>query len=425
MRTDSTRIWIVAGVLCGWMAVAVHGDGFRNPPEGSAALGRAGARLTQGDDPSAVTHNPANLLDMEDGPVVMPSATLGYVSTKYTSPFGATEKSRDAWRVLPALYAAGPLAEGRYAWGLGVHFPYGQSTKWNREGVFGIGTPYHAEMTTLNVSPAVAVRLTDRLSAGVGLNLMRSDMEFRMQLPWLPPPAGLTGPVSALSFEGDGYGLGARAGLTWQVTERQRVAITYQSPVDIDYKGDFEMANPPPEGVWPVPVAPSSDFETTVRFPTVVAMGYGVQATAALRLEAYAEWVEHSRNDRMDLDIGANNDLLMLTMGSTSMPQDWDDTWAFGIGADWQVAPGATVRAGWTYLPTPVPDETFMPTLPEGDKNILALGLGLASDRHALDLAYALNLTESRTIEGHPNPAVNGKYTFDAHLIGVSYRYAW
>jgi long-subunit fatty acid transport protein len=78
------------------------------------------------------------------------------------------------------------------------------------------------------------------------------------------------------------------------------------------------------------------------------------------------------------------------------------------------------VRAGWTYLPTPVPDETFMSTLPEGDKNIFAVGMGFGGERHSLDVAYSLNIADDRTVM----TPVPGTYEFESHLIGVSYRCA-
>jgi len=85
-------------------------DGYRNPPEGAAAQGRAGARYTQGDDPSTVTFNPANLMDLERQSVML-SAGVGYSQVKYTSPLGQSEDSEDPWRILPAVYAAWPLKD--------------------------------------------------------------------------------------------------------------------------------------------------------------------------------------------------------------------------------------------------------------------------------------------------------------------------
>ena len=42
-------------------ATVAYSEGFRNPPPGTFNLGRAGGRIAQVDDSSAVQQNPANL----------------------------------------------------------------------------------------------------------------------------------------------------------------------------------------------------------------------------------------------------------------------------------------------------------------------------------------------------------------------------
>ena len=407
---------MVGAILC---QSSILADGFRNPPEGAAALGRAGVRLTQGDDLTAITHNPANLMDLQKESVEA-TFTFAYSKTKYTAPYGVSEESEDPWTVLPAIYAAMPVCDGAYILGVGLHVPYGQAQKWNSDGVFRIGAPYYAMMKSININPTLATRIGEKLTVGVGADVMWSELEFKQGMPWLPPPAGLMGPVSRLRFDGDGYGLGANVGLSWKMTDAQRLAVTYRSPVSVEYDGDFQMDNPPPPGALPPMITPSSDFETEIDFAALVAVGYGVQLSDTFRAEVNVEWVEHSRNKSLDLDIKNNNMLLEMAAGSTSIPQDWDDTWTVGIGADWQVAPEWTLRTGWTYLPTPVPETTTMPSLAEEDRHIFALGAGYKKDRHSADIAYVYNFSEDRTVDTPLNP-VNGNYEFDPHLVALSY----
>ena len=424
MNTPAKRQFL-RNLVCGGVAVLLLvsqgtslADGYRNPTEGAAAQGRAGARLTQGHDPSAVTANPANLTDL-DRASVMPFVTIGYMGTDYTAPWGQAEESDDPWKILPALYAAWPLSDGESVVGVGIHIPYGQSSKWSEGGVFSGRAPYFAEMGTVNVNPTIATKLSDSVSAGVGIDLMWSNLEFRQIFQG-----------TRLSFDADGYGLGANIGLTWQVSERQRLAATYRSPVDVEYEGDFEMDGPM-AAVLPPPTSASSDFETEIHFPTIVGLGYGLQVSDTVRVEANAEWVEHSRNDAIELDVDNNNVLLAAALGSNRLQQNWDDTWTATIGADWQFNPNWVFRTGYAYLPSPIPDETFMPYLPQGDKNMFAVGLGFRGERHVFDVAYTASVAEDRDISnpanpltGQPYPA-NGNYEFDIHLIAVSYNYTF
>jgi long-chain fatty acid transport protein len=409
-------------MIPGLMTGQVRADGFRNPPEGGAALGRAGARLTEADDATAVTHNPANLADLEAA-VLTPALTIGYRETTFKPAAGGSETSESPWRLLPALYGAWPVKDGACVLGLGLSLPYGQATEWDENGVFKYAAPHFAEMLTLNLSPTVAFKAGSKLSVGVGLDLVWSDLEFRQNLPWFPPPAGLAGPGSLLKFEGDGYAVGAHAGLTYSLTDNQRLALVYRSPFSVTYEGDFTIGNPPPPGSLPPGVTTASDFETELEFPSIVALGYGLQVTETLRVEANVEWMEHSRNKAIDLDIGNNNALLLGAIGTTSLPQDWDDTWVVALGADWACRENVILRAGWTHIPTPVPTRNLMSTLPEADSNIFSVGVGLAGELGKLDIAYALNVMEDRTVSDNINPALNGEYETDAHLLTLSYLY--
>jgi long-chain fatty acid transport protein len=393
-------------------------DGFRNPPEGAASLGMAGVSMTEGKDPSAVTHNPANLMDLKEVQV-MPSVDIGYSKRKYTSPSGQTEESKNPWTYLPAIYASMPIQGGNSALGVGVSVPYGQAVEWDQNGIFKYRAPYYAEMRSFNINPTFATRLGSAVTVGVGADLMYSDLEFRQLMPWLPLPGGYYGPTSRLIFEGDGMAFGGNAGLTWQVTENQRLAVTYRSPMSVQYEGSFTMENPPPAGTLPPGMTPRSDFETEIDFPSVAALGYGIRITQTVRAEAMVEWVEHSRNESLDLDI-ANNNPLLIAMGSTSIPQKWKDTWTYGLGVEWDCTKLVTLRSGWYHLPSPVPEETLSPTLAEADKDAIAVGVGIHSGQNALDLAYCYNICDDQTVDSALNP-IQGKYEFETHLFAVTY----
>ena len=400
-------------------AGGVFADGFRNPPEGAAQMGRAGVRLTRGDDPTTITHNPANLMDLESAAAVAP-LTVAYTKVQYTSPMGMSEKSKDPWRLLPSVYASMPVEDGSCVLGLGVNTPFGQYTKWDTDGLFKYGATYYGKIQTVNVNPTLATELCRNVNIGLGADIMWSSLEFRQGLPWMPMPAGFSGPGSKLTFDGDGVGVGGNVGLTWQMSDRQRVAVTYRSRVTVDYEGDFEMTPMPPAGSLPPVVTATSDFETEIDFPSVVAFGYGLQATEDLRVEVNVEWVEHSTFESLDVDIENNNALLLAAVGTTSVPQHWDDTWTVGVGVDWAFSPGWELRGGWMGIPTPVPDATMAPVLPESDRNVFAVGLGRMGDGSVIDVAYALTVAEDATVDSPVNP-VNGEYEFDSHLVVISY----
>ena len=413
-----TYVTTFAGVTM--LSIMALADGYRNPPEGAAALGRGGARYVFMDDLTVVTHNPANLAEV-DKAAVTPSVTFTYGPVDYTAPDGTTESTDTSVGMIPSFYGALPIGDGRCVLGLGINSPYGQSTEWDAGGLFTGLAPYYAQLTTVNANPALGFRLTDNLWVGAGLDLLYGKLEFRQAMPGMPLPDGSMAPGSRLLFDADGTAVGGNMGVTLCLGESQRVALSYRTPMTLNVNGDFEMQNPPPPAFAPPGFRPTADFSTTLEFPAIVALGYGA-VLGAVRVEADVEWVQHSRNDMLRLDLGMLTPVLAAFGGSADLPQNWDDTWTVALAADWACCEHWVLRGGWTWLPSPVPDETFMPVLAEDDRNIFGLGAGYRNGRHAVDAAYSYSFQKDRKLAIGESP-VPGTYETESHLAALTYTF--
>ena len=413
-NAPETLGWI-ALLLIPALTVQSMAEGFKNPPEGAAALGRAGGRIAIADDAAAVSHNPANLVDLE-GTEVQAAVTIVHAETEYDSPMGGSTETESPWKFLPNLYAVQAVEDGRFAYGIGLTTPFGQSTEWDKDGLFRYSAPYFAELRMVEANPVVAARIGERVSVAAGVDFYWSDLELRQYYPWSMAVGNPAAPDGLAKFTGDGQAWGANAAVTWQVAERHRLAATYRSSFDVDYEGDFKVSN------IPGPLAsPSSDFDTTIKFPSIAGFGYGFQATDKLKIAVDAEWIEFSRYDSLALDIGENSALLP----AAEIPEDWDDVWTYGAGVDWQFSEGMTFRAGYMFIESPIPDNTMSPTLPDADRHVFSVGLGRKSGGHSLDIAYAYSLFDDRKIDDNQDAAYNGDYDISSHLMGVSYGYTF
>jgi long-chain fatty acid transport protein len=408
---------ILAAATTGWAS------GFRNPPAGADALANAGGDVVFVDDASAVSHNTANLVSLKD-PQALASVTLLNSKSEFENALGQSAETEEPWKYLPNLYFAWPVKPGKLAAGVGVTTPYGQSTEWAEDSVFRYTAPYFAQLRVVDVSPCLAGQIGDRLSVGIGADLYESDLNLKQIYPWAVATGNLLDPDGEADFSGEGQGFGGNIALAFQVTERQKLALTYRSAVKVDYDGDFELSHIPTADLSPMMqlmVTPRSDFSTEIEFPAIAAIGYGVQVTDAVRVEGNVEWIEFSRYDALPLDVGANGILLP----STTVREDWEDSWTFSLGADWQVSPALTLNAGYAFIQSPIPDDTFSPTLPDADRHVLGLGLGWKHGGHALDLAYAYSLFDDRDISGNDNPAYDGTYEITSSLASISYSYSF
>jgi long-chain fatty acid transport protein len=282
--------------------------------------------------------------------------------------------------------------------------------------VFRYKAPYFSELRGINLNPTIAMRIRDNLLVGVGLDILYSDISLSQYYPWSAATGDPSAPDGVTRFQGDGVGLGGNAGVTWDVTEEQRLALTYRTSTHVYYGGDFTVSGIP-AGV-PLPgVTERSDFKTDIAFPAVVAFGYGVELSETVRVEADVEWVQHSVFSSLPLDVGNNQALLP----ADELQTDWEDGWTFGFGGDWKFAPDWVARAGYMYLESPVTEETLTPSVAEEDQSVVSVGLGYEKDGRRIDLAYVYGIFDGREVQDNLNPAYNGDYDFEAHLFGVSY----
>lgn len=399
-----------------------HPEGFRNPPPGGFSLARSGGRFAQIDTPAAVHHNPANVVRLEKAAFEV-TPTIVYIETEHQNSSGQRAETTDPWKLLPNAFATFPVIDNKLALGLGITTPFGLSNEWEESGAFGPGgvlrytTPYFSELATVNFNPTVSARLWDNLTVGAGVDVVWSQLTFRQRYPWqFTPFGGLS--EGSFKAKGDGVGIGGNAGLTWDVREGHRFALTYRSPFDIEYDGDFRLKNIPAAAA-AFGATPESAFSTEVDFPTIIAVGYGIEVTENIRVEVNAEWLEFSRFKSLDLQVGNN----AFLFPSTSVRQDWDDSFTAGIGGDWRFAPNWSWLLSYQYYDTPVPSSTFSTTIPDANQHAITTGLRFEGEHHGAELAYGYIRYDDRDIQS--NGVFNGRYETTVHLIAASYIYSF
>ena len=406
----------------------VQGEGFRNPPPGAFSLARAGGRIAQVDTPEAAYHNPANMVDVQ-GFALEPTVTFVHLSVDYQDAAGNSAETKDPFKYLPHFFFTAPLIENKLSAGLAVTTPFGLSNEWEKSGKFAdpnpatswrYEAPFYTEMVTVNVNPSVGYRINDWVSVGAGVSFYWSELTFKRYF-----PGAMLGLAYDPEFEaqGDGIGFGGNAGLTVNLTERQRLALTFRAPFEIEYEGDLDIGQDAAGmgAAFGLGTTPRSDFESEIEFPMVLALGYGIELSDAVRVEANVEWLEFSRFDRLPIDVGNNAPLVPIT----EIQQDWDDTFTFGIAGDWQFAEHWTARGGYQFYESPVPDHTFSPLIPDSNQHAFTAGLNFAKGRHSAEVAYGYIKYNDRDIQNNQTAVFNGQYEMAVHLWALAYRLAF
>lgn len=397
MRKQRNRVGVSSVLILGAMVHGACADAYRNPAPTAEGIAKSGANLIFSDDASAISYNPANLAFQTNASVVVAVAFPRAENTYAPAP-GVDIVSDDPWAVLPNLYVSMPVANGIVA-GLGITTPYGQGVSWNSSDLYNPLAPvslYKAKIALVDFNPTVAMKIGDAVAVGVGADIFYSRLEFNALIPAPTPPFPPGTPPADAKAEGEGLGFGGNVALTWEMTERQSVALTYRSQVDVDYEGDFSLGG---------------DFDMNVKYPNTVEVGYGIQATDTLQVEAMLQWSEWSINDVQTATAGV--------LGSIPLVNNWEDTITVAVGGSWQFAEGWVFRTGYSFIETPIPDSTVNPLLPDTDRHIVGVGLGYTIAGHTLDLSYAHTFYEEKT--GPAGSAAPGTYDIDSNLVGVTY----
>lgn len=448
------------GLLMAGLPASVAAQGFGVYEQGTCSMGRAGTVAAQTcDDGSAVYYNPAGLTG-DPGWTVSGGVTAIFVGGSFTADrTGETTDIQNDPIPVPHLYARYGISD-RWSAGLGVYVPYGLSTMWPRdfEGSF-LG--YDNTLQSIYVQPTAAYQLTDRISVGGGLTVVIGSVELnqlvdlsQQAVPSDQVPPGTTFGQLGIPFHtafadasldaGGATGVGGNFGVQVQATDWLRVGARYTLPVKLNYSGTAEFdqvntgltlpANNPlgvPGGTSLDAVVASSfsegalvtqDVETEITMPGQFIAGISVQATPRLTVLADYQWTQWSSFDEIPLDF--ENDAL-----DNIQIENYSDTHALRLGAEYRVTPAWTARAGFLTHNAAAPDETVTPLLPEAYRNEFTAGLGWqVAPQFEVNVAYqyiAQNDRRGRVVEleseDTPASEVNsGLYRFDAHLVATT-----
>ncbi|HOL67006.1 MAG TPA: outer membrane protein transport protein, partial [bacterium] len=253
-------------VLVFWASLSLAGaQGMRNPPEGNAALGQAGAFIAQCDDPSAITHNPAGLIQIT-GTEWLAGVNTILSNTWYRSDLFSDKKDFSPI-MLPYVFLSSDLGKEKFRVGVGVTIPFGQSTEWSQETVrkWNYASPYYAGLQTADVITAGCWKLSPELSLGVALHVYSSRLAINNLLPF---------PVeSEAKIRVTGYAAAPALGLLYRQS-RYSFGLTYKAKFSIDYDGKLRWLN---FGELPA--------EATINFPALAGAGFAFRPTPSWKIE--------------------------------------------------------------------------------------------------------------------------------------------
>ncbi|KAF1075483.1 47 kDa outer membrane protein [Halodesulfovibrio sp. MK-HDV] len=279
------------------------------------ALG--GTLVGRADDPSAVAYNPAGITQLEGTQIavgVSLASPFSEVVTTNPDSSTTTTDSKDALFAIPHFYVTHKIND-KWSIGFGEFSRFGLGFGYDKDDFPGAYNVYDATIQTVSLNPNIAYKITDRLSAAVGLEYIYVDVAIKKKY------NKLLGGTSKLTGSGDGVAL--TAGLHYKL-DQWRFGVGYHSQAKIDADGETKIS-----GAASHPMAlPNGtyDTKTSIVLPDMISFGITYYPIEELSFEFAAintRWSTYR-----------NFDLFLDTPAGTvpvAQPKDWDDVWRFSL----------------------------------------------------------------------------------------------
>ncbi|WP_130536837.1 OmpP1/FadL family transporter [Thiomicrorhabdus indica] len=369
-----------------FLPTALQASGFALIEQSASAQGLsyAGAAANP-EDVSIMWFNPAGLTQFENNQMIL----AGHI-VKPVADFTNQDSRIDG---IGELYGKGGNGaktsfvpnfywKTRYQnldFGLGVNVPFGSTVEYDDDWV----GRYHAVYTstkTININPAVAFKLNDAVSFGVGLNVQYIDVNLTQKVDF-----GLA-VGQAQQFDGyadlqaDGIGYGVNLGFLYELENDGFIGLSYRSQVSHTAKGKADFMTP--AFVASTEYA-DQNISAKVSLPASVSLSGLYPINQKINLLADITWTGWSSFDELRISFDNKPDSVQ--------PEEWEDVIRYSLGVTYQYSPKWIVRSGIALDSTPIPsDELRTPRIPDSNRKWLSFGASYQmKENMRIDMAYS------------------------------------
>ncbi|MEW6049674.1 MAG: outer membrane protein transport protein [Candidatus Zixiibacteriota bacterium] len=450
----TAAVLLAVVLLCG----ALTAGGFENSGVGTKARGMGGAFRAVADDWTAAFYNPAGYAQIPDNQF---GANAGFLHLRdqLTPDYqginmpaengmynGLTVYNTHAVLSMPSAGFVVRLPFwGETVMGLSAYQPFDQNIRWDLfrpERAYNDSAHYRTyDEQFLNNLDVVAFQVTaareftpDKLSAGVGLQVLRGDLVFKnvylRDNPFQPLSYRPYDHIPEYANNnGNGWGFGLKAGLLWKQSEKLNVGFTASLPFTLTLKGTSHLTFVMPHNPsvvtfsqdYPVgsvgylfaagqDINLNADFEAKLKLPPSVGMGlsYAVHDKVTVALDAeYTLW---SRFEGLSFtysnwqgltgaaDSAAVRDFFASNLNN---PADWKNTIKLAMGSAYEFNQYVTFLGGVSLDQAAVKDETVIPQFVDaGSRFGLSGGVLVHIQRWDLGLTTSYSRLSSVEVTG-------------------------
>lgn len=399
----------------------VYPNGLSLNSIGPRGFGMGGAFVGLANDHTAIYWNPAGLTQTQKNFIgafvtdVIPIGTYKFASA------GIDAKTKINHYLSPNLmsYFRFGFAE-RLTIGLGIYVPAGLGTEWDGNDLRNLsaGTPleWKSKIGVINISPAVAYRITDQISLGATFNIFYGMFDLKK-----PIIAGGNG--YQYDESSDGLGFGVTIGALLKATDEFSFGASFRTKTNVKMSGSAK--NPVMAGIG---AETESDFDRDVAWPMWIAAGVAFRPMEKLVITADVQFSRWSESED-EFVTKYKDPKWMAALEPTDDNKfilHWKDATQIRFGLAYSITENLDVSAGYYLDPAPAPSETYNILFPSISYNALTLGVGYSVSNFIIELSGEYLFGKDRNIEILTNPdAMPGTHGMNipAWSFGIGYSF--
>ncbi len=399
--------------------INAYAGGFQIAEQGTKAMAMSNAFTAVADDPSAQWYNPAGSAFLS-GTQVMAGGDyilvpgMDFKSNNLNPTHPSTTQMKRKTLVVPTIYLTHQYQNSPLTAGIGINAPFGLSSDWPTNSPFAISNTF-SEVKTVNINPNVSWRINDHWAVAAGVDYVNLLSVH------------LNNTVQSMSGKGDGWG--GNVAMMYR-NDQLSFGVSYRSRVRLDIKNGTVVGGPALAFLGaPSAVGATGAVSTKIVLPDQLNAGVAWRPNGDWLLSLDVDWVNWKTFDNLDFHYAPSFVGSVITGGTyfRTLPENWHATTAVRLGAQWQTSTAVSLRAGYTYDPTPIDPKYYSPGIPGRDRQLFTVGAGYrVSDALSIDVGYMLVYFKDRyqtASTGPVNATRNGTYTGNVHVFSGSVVY--
>jgi len=360
MNTSSLKRALAASALgVGAVACGSAGAGGISLYEvGTADVGLASAGYSaRAQDASTVFTNPAGMTRLAGDQLTLGAqvlhADLGFSIGQGTTPaLGSNDGGNPVgWFPGGGMFYSHSVSPDIKV-GLAITGNFGLAVKYD-DGWVGRYRAQDGTLLGVSVLPSAAWRVNENLSLGASLNAMYGKLDNKVAV------NNIIGSDGSLTLADNVWGFGANLGLLYEPDRGTRFGITWNSPVNLDFRATTQWDGLAP-GVRTLLASRgllNANVDLGVTVPQGVNASFYREVDPRWAILGSVGWQQWSRFGEVEIGVDTNNPVGVTTS------LNYKDTWHVAAGAQYKLSDAWLLNAGVAY------DSGFQ------DNNSIALAL--------------------------------------------------